>query len=42
MMADETNPTSWVFPPLLWMRERERLAAAVKELKKEPMMFMTP
>ena len=32
-----------VFPPeLAWMLERERLPAAVKELKKAPTKFMAP
>ena len=32
-----------VFPPeLAWMVERERLPAAVKELKKAPTRFMAP
>ena len=43
MTKEEMNPTSCVFPPATaWMEERERLPAAVKELKKLPMMFMMP
>lgn len=40
---EEMKPTSWVLPPAeAWMEERERLPAAVKELKKLPAMFMMP
>lgn len=40
---DDTNPTSCVRPPVsAWTIERERLAAAVKELKNEPMIFIAP
>ena len=42
IIAEETKPMSWVFPALLWMSERERLPAAVNELKNEPMMFIAP
>ena len=43
MIPDDTNPTSCVLPPeLACTRDRERLPAAVKELKREPTMFMAP
>jgi hypothetical protein len=43
MTNEEMNPTSCVFPPAEdWMEERERLPAAVKELKKLPIIFMIP
>ena len=43
MMTEEMNPTSCVLPPAeAWMEERDRLPAAVKELKKLPTMFIAP
>lgn len=43
MMREEMKPTSWVLPPTDdWTAERERLPEAVKELKKQPMIFIAP
>ena len=43
MTPDDRMPTSCVFPPeLACMRERERLPAAVKELKNEDTMLVIP
>ena len=43
IMAEDMKPTSWVFPPAeACTLERERLPAAVKELKKQPTMLIKP
>ena len=40
---DDMKPTSCVWPPAsAWTMERERLAAAVNELKNEPTIFIAP